>query len=193
VKYEPTSGDEVLIEGCLTGHEDAWEALVTKYERLIYSTCRRYNLPQAESDDVFGRVCLILLQHLESLKDRSRLSSWLITTTSRECWRLKKEFKDYTSTATGTTFGEKEQTGIEEAIDNEPLPEEALLQLERQQIIREALKQLSTRCQKLIWELFYNPAEPSYAQIAAELGIPVTSLGPTRARCLDKLRRFLLE
>jgi DNA-directed RNA polymerase specialized sigma24 family protein len=55
------------------------------------------------------------------------------------------------------------------------------------------LKQLSSRCQKLIWELFYNPAEPSYVQIAAELGIPVTSLGPTRARCLDKLRRVLVE
>lgn len=193
MKYEPTSGDEVLIEGCLAGQEDAWEALVTKYERLIYSTCRRYNLPQAEADDVFGRVCLILLQHLENLKDRSRLSSWLITTTSRECWRLKKEFKDYTLPGSGSAAGEKESAGIEEVMDGELLPEETLLRLERQQIIREGLKQLSSRCQKLIWELFYNPAEPSYVQIAAELGIPVTSLGPTRARCLDKLRRVLVE
>ena len=193
MKYEPTSSDEVLIEGCLTGQEDAWEALVTKYERLIYSTCHRYNLPQAESDDVFGRVCLILLQHLESLKDRSRLTSWLITTTSRECWRLKKDFKDYAIAGSGSAFGEKEAPGIEEAVDSELLPEEALLRLERQQLIREGLKQLSARCQKLIWELFYNPAEPSYVQIAAELGIPVTSLGPTRARCLDKLRRVLME
>jgi len=79
VRYEPTSSDEVLIDGCLNGHDEAWEALVTKYERLIYSICRRYSLPQAESDDVFGRVSLILLQHLESLKDRARLTSWLIT------------------------------------------------------------------------------------------------------------------
>jgi len=106
---------------------------------------------------------------------------------------LKKEFKDQNFTVTGATFDEREQMGVDEPVDGEPLPEETLLRLERQQIIREGLKQLSTRCQKLIWELFYNPSEPSYAQIAAELGIPVTSLGPTRARCLDKLRRFLLE
>lgn len=193
MKYEPTSSDEALIEGCLSGHEEAWEALVTKYERLIYSVCRRYNLPQAESDDVFGRVSLILLQHLESLKDRSRLTSWLLTTTSRECWRLKKEFNNYSLQVTSAGFGEIEQLRIEEPVDSEPLPEEALLRLERQQIIREGLKQLSARCQKLIWQLFYNPAELSYAQIAAELGIPVTSLGPTRARCLDKLRRLLIE
>ncbi|HEX2911963.1 MAG TPA: sigma-70 family RNA polymerase sigma factor [Chloroflexia bacterium] len=188
MSYEETNNDQILIEACLSGEESAWEALVRKYERLIFATCRRYGLQQEEAEDIFGKVCLTLLQHLEGLKDRSRLASWLITTTSRECWHFRKSAVLVESTSAKEGDGRVAQ---EEVVDEGLLPEETLLQLERQQQVRECMQHLPERCKKLIWYLFYDASEPPYTQIAAALGIPVASIGPNRARCLDKLRQLL--
>jgi RNA polymerase sigma factor (sigma-70 family) len=190
MKYDITTSDPDLIEGCLSGQEAAWEVLVTKYERLIFSTCRRYNMQQAEAEDILGRVCLMLIQHLASLKDRSRLVSWLITTTSRECWHYRKA--DAPAALPGRT-GDDETGQSEEPPDENLLPEELLLQLERQQQVRQCLAQLPDRCRKLIWYLFYDPTEPSYADISSALGIPTSAIGPNRARCLEKLKTQVLK
>ena len=189
MKYDITTADPDLIEGCLAGHEAAWEALVGKYERLIFATCRRYGLQQAEAEDVFGRICLGLLQHLEGIKDRTRLAAWLVTTTSRECWHYKKPPE---SVALGSRQeSADEAVPLYEPVDETPLPEEVLLGLERQQQVRESLARLQERCRKLLYYLFYDPNEPPYTQIGAELGLPVASIGPNRARCLDKLKQEL--
>ena len=184
MKYEISTGDPILIEKCLAGEEPAWEALISKYERLVFSTCRRYGLQQAEAEDVFGRVCLALLQHLDKLKDRARLASWLITITSRECWHLRKT----TSQAQPIRPEDDPRNTIEEIEDGNLLPEESLLQLEQQQQVRESLNELPERCRRLLWHLFYDPAQPPYSLIAANLGMPVASIGPNRTRCLEKLR-----
>lgn len=186
MKYDLTTDDPTLIEKCLAGEEPAWETLISKYERLIFSTCRRYGLQQAEAEDIFGRVCLTLLQHLEKLHDRARLASWLITITSRECWHLRKASN---MTATPARLDDDNQKNvIEEVEDDALLPEETLLLLEQQQQVREAFNELAERCRKLLWHLFYDPAQPPYTQIAATLGMPVASIGPNRTRCLEKLR-----
>jgi RNA polymerase sigma factor (sigma-70 family) len=185
MKYEITTGDPTLIEKCLAGEEAAWEALISKYERLIFSTCRRYGLQQAEAEDIFGRVCLTLLQHLDKLNDRARLASWLITITSRECWHLRKNASQTVQPLSAE--GEQRNT-IEEIEDENMLPEETLLQLEQQQQVRESFNELPDRCRRLLWHLFYDPAQPPYTQIAATLGMPVASIGPNRTRCLEKLR-----
>jgi RNA polymerase sigma factor (sigma-70 family) len=190
LKYEISSSDTDLIAGCLDGQEAAWEALISKYERLIYAICRRYNLQQAESDDIFGRVCLLLLQNLETLRDRTRLAAWLITTSSRECWHYKKSLATAALPEGHNSF-ELLEANIPG--DSAPLPEEELLRLERQQRVREGLRQLAPRCQKLLWYLFYDPTEPSYTRIAAELNMPVASIGPNRTRCLEKLKKQLQE
>ncbi len=191
MKYDVNSDNLTLIEGCLAREETAWEALVSKYEKLIYSTCRQYNLQQTEADDIFGRVCLLLLQNLGRVHNPASLTSWLMTTTSRECWHYKKKLRSLTSIS---ARGEDDWAGMEDISDHSvTLPEEILLTLERQQKVREALKQLSPRCQKLIWYLFYAPDEPSYNQISSLLKLPVASIGPNRARCLAKLRVELEE
>lgn len=186
MSYNLSSDDSHLIEGCLNGNQVAWEILVTRYERLIYATARRYNLGQAEADDVFGRVCLILLQNLGSLRDRERLASWLITTTGREALVVKRNL-----TNRPILPSEALDSSESETADDKPLPDEIVLQLERHQQIRDCFNELPERCRTLLWHLFYNPAEPSYTEIAAELKVPVASIGPTRARCLDKLRNLL--
>jgi len=173
-----------LIEGCLAGEETAWEGLVSKYERLIYSTCRHNNLSQSEADDVFGQTCLLLLENLGRLKNRASLSSWLITTTNRQCWRYKKNLK----LVMPLLDPQDNHSKLWEQADDTDLPQDKVLELERQQDVREALQQLAPRCQKLLWYLFYAPQEPSYAEIAAALKLPVASIGPNRARCLARLR-----
>ena len=185
MKYDLTTDDPTLIEKCLAGEEPAWEALISKYERLVFATCRRYGLQQAEAEDIFGRVCLTLLQHLEKLNDRGRLASWLITITSRECWHLRKN-----SNQTVQPVGPEDDPhhAIEDIEDENLLPEEALLQLEKQQIVRECFNELPERCRRLLWYLFYDPDQPPYTQIAVKLGMPVASIGPNRTRCLEKLR-----
>lgn len=185
MKYEITTDDPTLIEKCLAGEESAWEALISKYERLIFSTCRRYGLQQAEAEDTFGRVCLTLLQHLDRLNDRARLASWLITITSRECWHLRKSASQ---TLQPVRSEDDPRNTIEEIEDENLLPEESLLQLEQQQQVRECFNELPERCRRLLWHLFYDPAQPPYTQIAATLGMPVASIGPNRTRCLEKLR-----
>ncbi len=188
MQYESSSSDITLVEGCLAGNEQAWEALISKYARLIYSTCRRFRLSQDEADDIFGRVSLLLLQNLQYLKDRSRLANWLITTTSRECWHYKKG-----QLQTQSYMPESDEAGILAEPTTAPLPEEEILRLERQQQLREALAQLQPRCRRLIHLLFYDPAEPPYAEIAKAMNIPVSSIGPTRARCLNKIREILAK
>ncbi|TAK27593.1 MAG: sigma-70 family RNA polymerase sigma factor [Chloroflexota bacterium] len=180
--------DGQLIAACLKGDHSAWEALITRYSRLIYSIPFKYGLSQEDAGDVFQSVCLILLEKLGSLRDHSRLSAWLITTTTRECWSLsQKRARQRERTA-------REQEPAElDMPDSSPPPDDVALLLERQQLIREGVLRLPPRCQKLIWYLFYRKAETSYADITRQLGIPEGSIGPTRARCLDKLRRVLLD
>lgn len=186
MNYNLSSEDSDLIEGCLNGQQAAWEILITRYERLIYATARRYNLGQPEAEDVFGRVCLILLQNLESIRNRTRIASWLITTTSRECLALKRGLVTI-ATQTNETLDAVEN----QPVDSADLPDEIVIEMERQQQIRDCLNQLPERCRKLLWHLFYNPNEPSYTEIAADLQIPISSIGPTRARCLEKMRTLL--
>lgn len=190
MKYEITTSDPDLIEGCLSGEETAWEALVTKYERLIFATCRRYNMQQAEAEDVFGRVCLMLLQHLDALNDRTRLAAWLITTTSRECWHYRKAA---TPLALPPHDPADDNNLPDEPPDEGLLPEELILQLERQQEVRRSFNQLSDRCRKLLWYLFYDPTEPSYVEISAAVGMPTSAIGPNRARCLEKLKNQFVK
>lgn len=190
MKYTIESADDRLIEACLAGDKDAWAALVSKYESLIYATCRRYNLQPMEADDIFGRVCLIWLQNLHTLKDHSRLSSWLITTTNRVCWRYRKQPHHLSLNAT-IEEGNSSTVVFDEPADEGILPDEAVLELERQQFIQNAVAKLAPRCQKLIQLLFFDPTEPSYQQIASIMDMPVASIGPVRARCLAKLKIHL--
>jgi RNA polymerase sigma factor (sigma-70 family) len=172
--------DATLIEACLQGKHDAWNELVDRYGRLVYSIPRRYGMADPDCDDVFQNVFSILLQRLESIKDRSRLSSWLITTTHRECWRLGRRSSAFSSEDVDRLFS-----------DVASPPEDALVRWEQQHLVRQALSSLGGRCERLLTALFLSHGDPSYERIAADLGMKVGSIGPTRTRCFQKLERIL--
>ncbi len=183
--------DHDLIALCLDGEEAAWEALIRRYQRLIYSIPLKAGLGEEIAADVFQSVCVRLVEHLKALKDRGKLASWLITTTTRECWRTSNRRRREAPIGEG---GDSDDAiGLPELADERPLPEDEQLQLATQQRVRQALEGLPDRCRALLELLYYVEDRPSYEEISRRLEMPVPSIGPTRARCLAKLRKLLGE
>jgi RNA polymerase sigma factor (sigma-70 family) len=176
--------DLQLVLACRRGDQLAWEKLIRRYQRLIYAIPRRAGLDEDQAAEIFQDVFTTLFQKLNDIEEPERLQAWLVTTARRKTWR--------TISKTHCRLGSDQPAHEAAAIaDEAPLPDEQLLILEEQYRIRTALSLLDPRCRTLLRMLFYLPEPPSYAEIAAALGIPEGSIGPTRARCLGKLLRVL--
>lgn len=177
-------GDEQLLAACRRGDEGAWEALVLRYQRLIYAIPRRAGLDEDAAAEVFQDVFTALLESVETIEQPSRLQAWLVTTAKRKTWRMVARAKATRPFASDEGEAEGEMEGI---ADEGLLPDEALARLEEQHLIRAALSELGDRCRSLLQMLFYAAEPPPYSEIAAALGTSEGSIGPTRARCLKKL------
>ncbi len=170
-----------LVTRARNGDKQAWDALVERYAPLIWSICRRYRLSGADTDDASQTVWLHLVDQLDRLRDPTALAGWLATTTQRECLRVRR--------AAPRPQANGYAPDIEDIPDeHSQISEEELLTAERNAALREALTCLPPHCQQLVTLLLQDPPPP-YAQISATLGIPVDSIGPSRGRCLNKLRR----
>lgn len=173
-------GDKQLVHACLDGEQWAWDELVHRYGRLVYGILRRGGLSEADADDGFQNVFLLACRNLAQLRDQDRLSAWLITTTKRELWRLYRQRR-------------ADQPLDDALVDGGAPPLEEALRLEREQAVREALRRIDGRCRQLLTSLFLGANESTYRQIAEKLDIPIGSIGPTRARCFEKLEAILVE
>jgi RNA polymerase sigma factor (sigma-70 family) len=174
-------GDPVvtdLVIRARNGDKQAWDALVERYAPLIWSICRRYRLGGTDADDVGQSVWLQLVEHLGILREPAALPGWLATTTRRECGGVLRAAHGPRA-ARYTPDIADEQTGT---------AEQELLAAERHAALHEAFLRLPPCDQQLIALLTQDPPAP-YAKISSSLGIPVGSIGPTRGRCLDRLRR----
>ena len=181
--------DRHLIAACLEGEVIAWETLIARYQRLIYSIPLKSRLSADDAADVFQSVCLTLYKKLASLRDHEKISSWLITTTTRECWRVSARNR---REAQASDSGSDDDSNPLESIPSAaPLADEERETLERQQAVRQGVESLPERCRELLTMLFYQSDQWSYADIARRMEMPVPSIGPTRARCLEKLKKLL--
>jgi RNA polymerase sigma factor (sigma-70 family) len=174
--------DSALVQACLAGDEAAWEALVERYGRLVYSVARRCGLGDADADDVFQVVFTMLVRHLGALRDQTRLASWLITTAYRESWRVGRANRSHVEIDDPAAA----------VVDTGAPPAELVAQAERDQLVREGLARLDPRCRELLTALFLEADTPSYEAIGRRLGMPIGSIGPTRARCFKKLEPILV-
>jgi RNA polymerase sigma factor (sigma-70 family) len=168
-----------LVRDCVAGQEEAWFALVEKYKALIYSIPVKYGLPSHEAADIFQMVCMELLARLPDLREVRALPKWLMQVTHHECHRAKRRRQRLISRDGDADLPEPEVPAMAESL---------VLQVQEEQFLREAIATLAPQCQKLVFALFFEaPARP-YAEIAAELGLAVGSIGFTRQKCIERLR-----
>lgn len=173
--------DPELVSLCLEGDKRAWETILRRYRRLIYSIPIKFGFSDPDSSDVFQWVCLKFLEHLPEVKDDRKISNWLATTTSRYCLAMRTLQQRESGT----------EAEVEEPLDPSGTLEEIQLLAERHQHLRDAVRELPQRCRSLIEMLYLDATEPTYKEINEKMGIPAASIGATQARCLDKLRKLL--
>jgi RNA polymerase sigma factor (sigma-70 family) len=180
----PAWDDTRLVKECLRGNEQAWSLLIDKYKALIYSIPVKYGLPPHEAADVFQTTCAELLVRLPDLREPRALPKWLMQVAHHECYRWKRQQQRVVSRDAEPDLPEPETPPIAETI---------LQQTQEEQMLREAMSVLSPQCRRLVELLFFEtPARP-YADVAKELGLAVGSIGFTRQKCIDRLRRQLDE
>ena len=167
-----------LIRLAASGDRAAWESLVARYEKLVWGIARSHRLGDADAADVCQTTWLRLLEHVEDLRNPDALSGWLSTTARNECLRVLRQ----QARQIPTEDDRLPQRSVPAAVD------ERLLASERDAALWKAFATLSSRCQALLRMLAGDPP-PSYADVSQAIGMPVGSIGPTRGRCLDALRR----
>jgi RNA polymerase sigma factor (sigma-70 family) len=183
--------DPELIAACLDGDASAWDALLQRYEGLIYSVLVRAGLSGADADDLFQDVCLILYNHLDDLRDSSRLAGWLVMTARREVWRLGRRRGAALASELPEFVWENEARPVGQ--DPAAAPDAAALAAVEQHLVRQAMVKLQDRCRNLLTLLYLLDPPKSYQEVSSELGVPMGSIGPTRARCLQQLQKLLVE
>jgi RNA polymerase sigma factor (sigma-70 family) len=175
--------DTLLVQECLKGNEEAWSALVDKYKKLIYSIPLKYGLSRDEAADIFQSVFVEVLAQLGNLREPRALSKWLMQITAHKTYRWKHLQARSVPLETG-----------EEPTTSESLPPEAerlIVEAQQEQIFREAISALPSRCALLVKMLFFDQPPIPYAEIAKRLGIATGSIGFVRGRCLKRLRKQL--
>ena len=181
-KAAPAWNDTRLVQECLRGNEEAWSLLIDKYKALIYSIPVKYGLPSQEAADVFQATCAELLVRLPKLREPRALPKWLMQVAHHECYRWKRQQRRVISRDAEPDLPEPETP---------PIAETLVQQTQEEQMLREAIASLTPQCRKLVDLLFFEtPARP-YADVARELGLAVGSIGFTRQKCMDRLRRQL--
>jgi RNA polymerase sigma factor (sigma-70 family) len=182
--------DADLLSRCRAGSQAAWSTLVRRFQRLVYTVPRRAGLSEAAADDVFQLTFSRLFDHLGRIDDGSRVRSWLVTTAKRAT--LDALAAQHRAAALmEPASGPDQSPTIEEVADLRPLPEQALAEIQELDQVRRAVDRLEPRLRQFVELLFLQDEPLSYSEIARRLGLPEGSIGPMRARCLEKLRTFL--
>lgn len=181
--------DAELVARCLKGDAGAWRALVQRYQRLVHAVGRRGGLDEHASADVFQTVFARLVEHLPRLRDADKLQAWIVTTAKREVlghWRRSQR------TVSISTEGDDGTEAGLDLPDESPIAEQALEELQQVERVRRGLDRLDARCRELLLLVFRDDDEAlPYEEVGRRLQMPTGSVGPTRARCLGKLRTLV--
>lgn len=188
---EPTADDDAsLVARCRQGDAAAWALLVRRYQRLVYAVVRRFGLDEHTAADVFQTVFARLIEHLPKLTQPERLQAWIVTTAKRETLRTREKGRRNVSLTREDHEGEP--LDDDTLVDEAPLTEDAVSALQQLHLLRLGMDLIDARCRSLL-ELVFRDEDESlpYDEVARRLGMPTGSIGPTRQRCIDKLRRLV--
>jgi RNA polymerase sigma factor (sigma-70 family) len=176
--------DTRLVKECLSGSEEAWSLLIEKYKALIYSIPVKYGLPPHEAADVFQATCMELLTRLPDLREPRALPKWLMQVAHHQCYRWKRQQQRVVSRDAEPDLPVPETPAIAERL---------VQQTQEEQIFRDAMAALTPQCRRLVELLFFEIPPRPYTEVAAELGLAIGSIGFTRQKCIERLRRHLDE
>jgi RNA polymerase sigma factor (sigma-70 family) len=180
----PFANDAQLVQGCLQGNEASWSALLSKYKNLVFSIPIKYGFSREDAADIFQSVCVDILHDLPSLRESQALAGWLIRITHHKCLHQLKLDRRFVASETQP---------MELTISTGEIPENKVRELQKEQVLRDAIESLAPRCRELVQILFFeSPARP-YKDVAKSLGLATGSIGFIRARCLNKLGQKLQE
>jgi len=190
VNVEPVSrerawSDERLVRECCKGNQNAWAGLIEKYKNLIFSVPIKFGLSREDAADVFQSVCVELLAGLPKLREPKALPKWLMQTSYHQCLRWKKLRLDLAD--------DNSESASEKLASSAELPEEILLQMQKEQSVRDAIAALPPRCHQMVTMLFFEDPPRPYDEVARQLQLAAGSIGFIRGRCLSKLRKLLAE
>lgn len=172
--------NQKLVRGCLNGEEAAWDAFLEKYKHLIFSIPVKNGFSPDDAADIFQAVCMDVLRELPKLREPDALPKWLIQITSHRCFHWRREQQRLVS----TDFQQEREVADERQAERD----EVIAEAEREQILREAVTSLPSRCHRLVQMLFFDSHVRSYEEVARSLGLATGSIGFIRQRCLKKLR-----
>jgi RNA polymerase sigma factor (sigma-70 family) len=170
-----------LVSEARQGNEDAFGQIVTEFTSLLWHIARAAGVSVADAEDVLQTVWMRLHTHLDDIRTSAALAGWLVTTTRREAWRVRAE---------GRRHVPADQESLVDLPDPGPGSEEQVILDDQRRALWVAFGQLSRRCQELLRVVAFV-ARPEYAAVGAQFGMPIGSIGPTRRRCLEKLRALL--
>lgn len=172
-------GDGSLLESCRAGDDRAWRLLVDRYVRLVYSIPLNFGLSPVDADDVTQATFAILMSSLKAIESEDRLGAWLATVARRQTWRHVERMR--------------REAPVDEPVGVAADEATASRRVEDMEWLHQGLGRLDDRCARLLLALYFTPEPRPYTEVAVELGLPVGSIGPTRGRCLDKLRAILTD
>lgn len=173
-----------LLRSAADGDRQAWDRLVDRYADLVWSICRKLGMNSEDAADAVQLTWLALLENLDRIREPERLAGWLATTCRRQCLSIIRRSRPTVHV---------EDDLMERLLSHGSAADEAVLTAEQFALVWQAFRQLSELCQRVLRALVVEAEDgpPSYRVVAANLQMPVGSLGPTRARCLSQLRKLL--
>lgn len=178
------SSDSRLVQDCLKGSEAAWSALIDRYKNLIFSIPVKYGFSADDAAEIFQSVCVEMLSELPKLRNPKALPKWIMQVTAHRCFHHKRRAQ------------RTENRDMETELMERPAPERAdaiLKEAEEEQVLRDAVLALPPRCRELVHMLFFEEPPRPYDAIASQLGLATGSIGFIRQRCLERLRKRLIE
>lgn len=184
-----TDDDAALVARCIDGDNRAWATLVQRYQRLVFAIVARMGLDEHAAADVFQTVFSRLFEQLPRITEPSRLQAWIVTTAKREGLLQRRRGQRLLSMTSDDESGDGAEWDL---ADESPIAEVVLSDLQQLNVLRNALEQLDERSRSVLRLLFREEEDAlSYEEVARRLGTSIGSIGPTRARCLEKLRRLI--
>jgi RNA polymerase sigma factor (sigma-70 family) len=195
VRFAPDDGLGSLVAGALAGHEAAWDALVARLHRVVWKTVNMMTTDPDVRDDAFAATWLRLAERLDTIREPEKLPGWLVTTATNEVRQIvrRRGPAELTLTATWGAFGDQSGGDLaERLVADDGEHSEALVRADDRQEVRAAFARLDEACRQIIAVLVLADPPLPYDEASALLGRPIGSLGPTRGRCLEKMKQLLV-